>query len=59
MPTHPLWELGIDSRDGSPKTFRVRRPLLRGQVLRFVVFSGPEGRDESLQGTSFQATIRW
>jgi alpha-tubulin suppressor-like RCC1 family protein/serine/threonine protein kinase len=56
---HPLWELGIGAHDGSPKTFTVRKRLLRGQALRFVVFSGEEGRDASADGTSLEATIRW
>ena len=56
---HPLWEQGIVPHDGARKAFSIRKPLLHGQVLRFVVFSGEEGRDESLEGTSLEATIDW
>ena len=55
---HPAWEQDIDARDGS-KTFHIRKQLFRGQVLRFVVFSGAEERDESSEGTSLEATIQW
>ena len=56
---HPLWDQRLGRLEGGRKTFHIRKPLLRGQVLRFVVFSGPEGRDESRDGTSLQATVAW
>jgi hypothetical protein len=53
----PLWEEHISSLDGREIPFHIRRPLLRGQVLRFVVFRRYPAKDETLADTSLEATI--
>jgi hypothetical protein len=53
----PLWAEHISSRDPLKKTFSIRKQLLRGQVVRFVVFSGPEGKDGTFDETYLDATI--
>jgi len=37
--------------------FSVRRVLLRGQVIRFVVFAGQETADQSRDAVTLEATI--
>jgi len=54
---HPLWAGHIAAREPAPRPFSIRKPLLRGQVLRFVVFSGPEGKDGMFDETFLVATI--
>ncbi|HUJ22140.1 MAG TPA: hypothetical protein VLX58_11490, partial [Bryobacteraceae bacterium] len=54
---HPLWDEHIDPRDRSKKIFYIRKRLLRGQVIRFVVFNGSEGKDGTVEDTSIEATI--
>jgi hypothetical protein len=54
---HPLWAGHIAQSDLARKPFSIRRPLLRGQVVRFVVFSGPEGKDGASDETFLDATI--
>lgn len=55
----PLWASHIDPRDASAAPFSVRKWLLRGQVVRFVVFSGPEGKDGMFDDTSLEVVIDW
>jgi hypothetical protein len=54
---HPLWAGHIASSDLVKKPFSIRKPLLHGQVVRFVVFSGPEGKDGTSDETFLGATI--
>jgi len=53
---HPLWTEHI-SPIGSKMVFSVRRVLLRGQVIRFVVFAGQETADQSRDAVTLEATI--
>jgi len=54
---HPLWAEHISSRDPIGKPFSIRKTLARGQVVRFVVFSGPQGKDGTFDETFLDATI--
>jgi hypothetical protein len=54
---HPLWAAHIDSHDPDRNSFSFRKLLRRGQVVRFVVFSGPQGKDGTFDETSLEATI--
>ena len=54
---HPLWAEHIAPREAVKRPFSVRKALLRGQVVRFVVFSGPEGKDGTFDETFLEATI--
>ncbi len=54
---HPLWTKHIGSFDNARQPFSVVAQLRRGQVIRFVVFSGPQGKDGSSDETSLEAAI--
>jgi serine/threonine protein kinase/alpha-tubulin suppressor-like RCC1 family protein len=54
---HPLWTKHIAPADLASHPFSVSAHLLRGQVVRFVVFSGPRGKDGNSDETSLVATI--
>jgi alpha-tubulin suppressor-like RCC1 family protein/serine/threonine protein kinase len=54
---HPLWTRHIGSFDNARTPFSVVAQLRRGQVLRFVVFSGPQGKDGNSDETSLEAAI--
>jgi hypothetical protein len=54
---HPLWAEHIAPRDAAKKPFSIKKALFRGQVVRFVVFSGPEGKDGTFDETFLEAAI--
>jgi alpha-tubulin suppressor-like RCC1 family protein/serine/threonine protein kinase len=54
---HPLWAEHIAPRDAVKKPFSIKKALSRGQVVRFVVFSGPEGKDGTFDETFLEATL--
>jgi alpha-tubulin suppressor-like RCC1 family protein len=54
---HPLWKKHIDTHDLAREPFSVVAQLRRGQVVRFVVFSGPQGKNGESDETSLVATI--
>ncbi len=55
----PLWSRHIDPRNLARVPFSVRARLRRGQVVRFVVFSGPRGEDGNFDETALEASIDW
>lgn len=54
---YPLWAQHLDSISLEKKPFSIRKHLSRGQVLRFVVFSGPQGKDGTFDETALEASI--
>jgi alpha-tubulin suppressor-like RCC1 family protein len=54
---HPLWSRHINSDNLAPAPFSVRAQLRARQVVRFVVFSGPNGKDGNSDETALEATI--
>jgi len=54
---HPLYDGHFGSGDPHKCVFYIRKRILRGQVIRFVVFSGPDGKDASLDDIALEATI--
>jgi alpha-tubulin suppressor-like RCC1 family protein len=54
---HPLWAGHITSTDPAQKPFSIRKLLLRGQVVRFVVYSGSQGTDGMSDETFLEASI--
>jgi alpha-tubulin suppressor-like RCC1 family protein len=54
---HPLWAAHIASDQMAKQPFALRAALRRGQVVRFVVFSGPQGKDGTFDETALEATI--
>ncbi len=56
---NPLWVEQISSAQSVADSFRIRKSLLRGQVIRFIVFKRPEGRGDASDATFLEATIEW
>jgi alpha-tubulin suppressor-like RCC1 family protein/serine/threonine protein kinase len=54
---HPLWAAHIAADQMAKQPFAVRAALRRGQVVRFVVYSGPQGKDGTFDETALEATI--
>jgi hypothetical protein len=54
---HPLWAQHIDSRSLGKKPFSILKRLSRGQVVRFVVYSGPQSKDGTFDETALEAMI--
>ncbi len=54
---HPLWAAHIAPDQMAKQPFALRAALRRGQVVRFVVFSGPQGKDGTFDETALEATI--
>jgi len=55
--SRPLWKRHIGTHDLVREPFSVVTRLRRGQLVRFVVFSGPQGKNGESDETSLVATI--
>jgi len=53
----PLWSRHIDAHDLAVHPFSTHTRLRRGQIVRFVVFSGPQGKDGNFDETALQVSI--
>jgi alpha-tubulin suppressor-like RCC1 family protein/serine/threonine protein kinase len=54
---HPLWAKHIATNNLAPQPFSVVAQLRQRQVVRFVVYSGPQGKNGNSDETSLVATI--
>jgi len=54
---HPLWAKHIAPHNLAREPFSVTAQLRRGQVVRFVVFSGPQGKNGNSDETALEARI--
>ncbi len=55
----PLWQGHINPNDYVKKTFTIKAQLLGGKTVRFLVFSGPEGKDGTFDATSLDTSVSW